>query len=34
MTLTGLGRMPHVASNIVDKPAVDLIGDWIRQLPQ
>jgi uncharacterized repeat protein (TIGR03806 family) len=30
MTLTGLGRMPHIASNVVDEPAVKLIRDWIR----
>lgn len=29
MTLTGLGRMPHIASNVVDEPAVKLIRDWI-----
>lgn len=29
MTLTGLGRMPHIASNVVDEPAVKLIHDWI-----
>jgi hypothetical protein len=34
MTLDGLGRMPHVASNVVDRPAVELIGQWIRQLPE
>ena len=30
MTLTGLGRMPHIASNVVDEPAVKLIHDWIK----
>ena len=30
----GLGRMPHVASNVVDEKAVKLIGDWIKQLPK
>jgi hypothetical protein len=30
MTRTGLGRMPHIASNVVDKDAVKLIGDWIK----
>jgi hypothetical protein len=29
MTLLSLGRMPHVASNVVDEEAVKLIGDWI-----
>jgi uncharacterized repeat protein (TIGR03806 family) len=33
MALLGLGRMPHVASLVVDDKAVKLIGDWIRQLP-
>ncbi|MGE3316055.1 MAG: PQQ-dependent sugar dehydrogenase [Planctomycetaceae bacterium] len=33
MTLTGLGRMPHVAVNIIDQEAVDLIREWIRQMP-
>jgi uncharacterized repeat protein (TIGR03806 family) len=33
MTRLGLGRMPHIASNVVDEEAVKLIGDWIRQLP-
>jgi uncharacterized repeat protein (TIGR03806 family) len=32
MTLTGLGRMPHIASNVVDEPAVKLIHDWIAGL--
>ena len=33
MSLTGLGRMPHVASSVVDKEAVALIAEWIRGLP-
>jgi uncharacterized repeat protein (TIGR03806 family) len=33
MNKLGLGRMPHIASNIIDEPAVELIRDWIRQLP-
>jgi hypothetical protein len=33
MKLLGLGRMPHVASNIVDQDAVDLIAEWIRAMP-
>jgi uncharacterized repeat protein (TIGR03806 family) len=32
MTRLGLGRMPHIASNVVDEPAVKLIGEWIKQL--
>jgi hypothetical protein len=34
MTRLGLGRMPHVASNMVDEEAVKLIGEWIKQLPR
>jgi len=33
MQKTGLGRMPHVASNVVDQAAVKLVEEWIRQLP-
>jgi hypothetical protein len=32
MTLTGLGRMPHVASRAVDQEGVSLVAEWIRQL--
>jgi uncharacterized repeat protein (TIGR03806 family) len=32
MTLRGLGQMPHIASNVVDEPAVKLIRDWIAQM--
>ena len=32
MQKTGLGRMPHVASNMVDEEAVKLIEQWIREL--
>lgn len=34
MKLLGLGRMPHVASSVVDDRAVQLIHDWIQQLPR
>jgi uncharacterized repeat protein (TIGR03806 family) len=34
MTRLGLGRMPHIASNVVDTEAVQLIGDWIKQMPK
>jgi hypothetical protein len=27
-----LGRMPHIASNVVDEKAVKLIEEWIKQL--
>jgi hypothetical protein len=33
MTLTGLGRMPHIGSRVVDERAVRLVRDWIRELP-
>jgi len=33
MTKLGLGRMPHIASNVVDREAVELIRDWISSLP-
>jgi uncharacterized repeat protein (TIGR03806 family) len=29
----GLGRMPHVASSVVDEKAVRMIREWIKQLP-
>ena len=32
MKLEGLGRMPHVASKIVDQQAVDLVRQWIASL--
>jgi uncharacterized repeat protein (TIGR03806 family) len=34
MGKTGLGRMPHVASNVVDEKAVKLIHDWIKEMPK
>jgi hypothetical protein len=33
MNKLGLGRMPHIASGIVDEPAVRLMRHWIKQLP-
>ena len=30
MTRIGLGRMPHIASNVVDERGVDLIRKWIE----
>jgi uncharacterized repeat protein (TIGR03806 family) len=33
MTKLGLGRMPHVASNVVDEDAVKLIHAWLKSLP-
>ena len=34
ITKLGLGRMPHVASNVVDTSAVQLLKEWIAKLPQ
>jgi hypothetical protein len=34
MALTGLGRMPHVGSRVVDEGAVRLVRDWIKGLPE
>lgn len=34
MSKLGLGRMPHVGSNLVDESAVKLIREWIQQLPK
>lgn len=34
MTKLGLGRMPHVASNVIDEKAAKMLRDWIAQLPQ
>jgi uncharacterized repeat protein (TIGR03806 family) len=34
MKKTGLGRMPHIASNVVDSQAVKLIEEWIKKLPK
>jgi uncharacterized repeat protein (TIGR03806 family) len=33
MKKLGLGRMPHIASSIVDETAVTLIHDWIKEMP-
>jgi uncharacterized repeat protein (TIGR03806 family) len=33
MKLTGLGRMPHIASRVVDEQAVKLVHDWIKEMP-
>jgi hypothetical protein len=32
MQLTTLGRMPHIASNVVDRTAADLLRAWIKDL--
>jgi len=32
MTRLGLGRMPHIASSVVDEQAVKLIRDWITAM--
>jgi uncharacterized repeat protein (TIGR03806 family) len=33
MELTGLGRMPHVASSVIDAEGVALIREWIESMP-
>ena len=33
MKLTGLGRMPHVASSVVDEQGVRLMREWIASMP-
>ena len=33
MNMTGLGRMPHIGSRVVDEAATKLIHDWIKQMP-
>jgi hypothetical protein len=30
MKMTGLGRMPHIASRVVDETGVRLVSDWIK----
>jgi hypothetical protein len=30
---TGLGRMPHIGSNVVDAKAARLLHDWIKGMP-
>jgi hypothetical protein len=32
MQLTTLGRMPHIASSVVDQQAVELLRAWIKDL--
>jgi uncharacterized repeat protein (TIGR03806 family) len=32
MAMTGLGRMPHIGSKVVDEQAVRFVGEWIRQM--
>lgn len=34
MRITGLGRMPHIASKMVDDESVGLISDWIASLSE
>ncbi len=34
MAKLGQGRMPHIASSVVDEDAVKLLREWIRQLPK
>jgi hypothetical protein len=32
MTMTGLGRMPHIGSRVVDETGVQVVGDWIKRI--
>jgi uncharacterized repeat protein (TIGR03806 family) len=32
MNMTGLGRMPHIGSRVVDEQAVKLVHDWIKEM--
>jgi len=34
MTKTGLGRMPHVATSLVDEKAAQVVHDWIKGLKE
>ena len=34
MKRLGLGRMPHIASRVVDEQGVKLVHDWIKQVPR
>ena len=34
MRKLGLGRMPHIASNLVDREGADLIEKWIKDMPR
>jgi uncharacterized repeat protein (TIGR03806 family) len=34
MTRLGLGRMPHIASTVVDDLGAKLIADWIKAMPK
>jgi hypothetical protein len=34
MKKVGLGRMPHVGSNVVDEKAVKVVEQWIKGLPK
>ncbi|MDA0835909.1 MAG: PQQ-dependent sugar dehydrogenase [Planctomycetota bacterium] len=33
LSKVGRGRMPHVGSNLTDRQALDVIRDWIAQMP-
>jgi hypothetical protein len=32
LTKTGLGRMPHVGSNVVDDKAAQLLREWVTEM--
>lgn len=33
MSIRGRGQMPQLATTVVDKPAIEMLTEWIRQLP-
>jgi hypothetical protein len=33
MQLTTLGRMPHIGSRVPHQSAIELIKEWIKELP-
>lgn len=33
MSLRGRGQMPQLATTLVDKPAVEMLTEWIKQMP-
>jgi uncharacterized repeat protein (TIGR03806 family) len=34
MNKLGLGRMPHIASSVIDEVGVKVVRDWIKQMPR
>ena len=33
MSIRGRGQMPQLATTVIDKPAVEMLTEWIKQLP-